>query len=244
MIENHTVKNEELLCRVADGDIEARNELVMNNMGLVYSIVQRFLNRGYDRDDLVQIGSIGLIRASERFDSSFGVKFSTYAVPMIIGEIKRFMRDDGIIKVSRSLKEISTKAKAVMEQTEKETGKEASVSEIADILGITPSELAAALESGLPPRSIYTSNDDGNSEGVPLVERLESDKDDVDEAVNRLTLKQIMGELKERDLQIVHMRYFEMKTQMQTAEKLGISQVQVSRLEKKILSEMRKKLNR
>lgn len=242
MTEDYAAKNERLLDEVANGSVEARNELVLNNMGLVYSIVQRFLNRGYEADDLVQIGCVGLIRASERFDLSYGVKFSTYAVPMIIGEIKRFIRDDGIIKVSRRLKEIAASASEIRERTEKETGRDASVSEIAEILKIPTSELAAALDSQIRPMSIYASTDAGNTETLSLVEKLESGEDEMGKAVDKLTLRQMIGELKERDMQIVYMRYYQAKTQAQTAEKLGISQVQVSRLEKKILSEMRKKM--
>ncbi len=242
MIKSYSADNDELLKRVKKGDDEARNSLIIENMGLVYSVVKRFTGRGYDEDDLIQIGSIGLIRAVERFDLSFGVKFSTYAVPMIIGEIKRFIRDDGIIKVSRSLKELAYNAGKVREKLMKDTGDEPTITQIAELMKVSPAELSLAIESQTKPQSIYATFDDGKSESPCLLDRLVSDRDDIDGMVNRVTIQQIMNELSGRDKQLMYMRYFQMKTQAQTALKLGLSQVQVSRLEKKILTEMRKKL--
>ncbi len=243
MIKSYSSQNEELLIRVKDGDEEARKLLIVENMGLVYNVVKRFLGRGYDEDDLIQIGSIGLIRAVERFDLSFDVKFSTYAVPMIIGEIKRFIRDDGIIKVSRSLKEMAYNAGKVREKLIDETGTEPTLTKIAEIMKVNPDELSVAIESQIQPQSLYLTYDDGRSEGNCLLDRLESKNDEIGNMVNKVTIRQILNELEGRDRQLIHMRYYDMKTQAQTAEKLGISQVQVSRLEKKILLEMRKKLN-
>lgn len=234
--------NESLIKKARSGDLKARDKVITNNLGLVYSIVRRFLNRGYEEEDLVQIGSIGLIRAAEKFDLSFNVKFSTYAVPMIIGEIKRFLRDDGIIKVSRSLKEIAANAAVVKKEIEKEKGTEATVKEIADKMGISAEELSNALESQRPMFSIYAKIDDGNGEGKSLIEKLESAENPMDKAVDRLTVQSLMEELEPRDKEIVKQRYFDGKTQMQIAEKMGISQVQVSRLEKKILQKMRNKV--
>lgn len=242
MIKDFTSENEELLKKVADGDEVAREELIVRNMGLVHSVVKRFVGRGYDIDDLTQIGSIGLIRAAERFNAEFGVKFSTYAIPMIIGEIKRFIRDDGMIKVSRGLKETAIKAMSVKERLCANTGCEPSIAEIAAEIGISAADLAVAMESQVRPQSIYASADDGTSEMNPLIDKIESKRDEIGDMVNKVTLRQMICELKERDKKIVYMRYFKMKTQAQTAEMLGISQVQVSRLEKKILAEMRKKL--
>ncbi len=243
MIKSYSSQNEELLIKVKEGDEEARKLLIVENMGLVYNVVKRFLGRGYDEDDLIQIGSIGLIRAVERFDLSFDVKFSTYAVPMIIGEIKRFIRDDGMIKVSRSLKEMAFNAGKVREKLIDETGTEPTLTKIAEIMKVNPDDLSIAIESQIQPQSLYHTYDDGKSESVCLLDRLESKNDEIGNMVNKVTVRQIIDELEARDRQLIHMRYYDMKTQAQTAKKLGISQVQVSRLEKKILSEMRKKLN-
>lgn len=243
MIKSYSSQNEELLIRAKKGDEEARKLLVVENMGLVYNVVKRFSSRGYDEEDLIQIGSIGLIRAVERFDLSFDVKFSTYAVPMIIGEIKRFIRDDGIIKVSRSLKEMAYNAGKVRDMLIEETGTEPTVTKIAEIMKVSPDELSVAIESQVQPQSIYMTYDDGKSEGTCLLDRLECKNDEIGAMVNKVTIRQILNELEGRDRQLIHMRYYDMKTQAQIAEKLGISQVQVSRLEKKILLDMRKKLN-
>ena len=242
-IKDFTSENEALLQKVAEGDENAREELIVRNMGLVHSVVKRFMGRGYDVEDLTQIGSIGLIKAAEKFDTSYDVKFSTYAVPMIIGEIKRYLRDDGMIKVGRGLKETAIKAMSVKERLTAAKGNEPTIAEIADEIGISASDLAVALESQVRPQSIYASTDDGISEINPLIDKIESKQDEIGDMVNKVALRQMIGELKDRDKKIVYMRYFQMKTQAQTAEMLGISQVQVSRLEKKILSDMRKKLS-
>ena len=242
-IKDFTSENEALLQKVTEGDENAREELIVRNMGLVHSVVKRFLGRGYDVEDLTQLGSIGLIKAAEKFDTSYDVKFSTYAVPMIIGEIKRYLRDDGMIKVGRGLKETAIKAMSVKERLTAVKGNEPTIAEIADEIGISASDLAVALESQVRPQSIYASTDDGISEINPLIDKIESKQDEIGDMVNKVALRQMIGELKDRDKKIVYMRYFQMKTQAQTAEMLGISQVQVSRLEKKILSDMRKKLS-
>ncbi len=241
-IKDFTSENEALLQKVTEGDENAREELIVRNMGLVHSVVKRFMGRGYDVEDLIQIGSIGLIKAAEKFDTSYDVKFSTYAVPMIIGEIKRYLRDDGMIKVGRGLKETAIKAMNVKERLTAAKGNEPTIAEIAAEIGISASDLAVALESQVRPQSIYASTDDGISEINPLIDKIESKQDEIGDMVNKVALRQMIGELKDRDKKIVYMRYFQMKTQAQTAEMLGISQVQVSRLEKKILSDMRKKL--
>lgn len=242
MIRDFAAENAELLKKAAGGDVEARDELIVRNMGLVSSVVRRFSGRGFEADDLFQIGCVGLIRAAERFDSSFGVQFSTYAVPMIIGEIKRFIRDDGIIKVSRGLKEIAYRAAQIKDKKIKETGQEPTVAEIAEEIGVSSAELAAALDSQLKPQSIYMTTDEKDGEGRTLLEKIESPDDEVGKMLDRVLIRQIMGELDEREKLIVTLRYFERNTQAQVAEFLGISQVQVSRLEKKILLKMRNKI--
>lgn len=243
MIKDYAADNAELLRRTANGDEEARNELIVQNMGLVHSVVKRFAGRGHETDDLFQIGCIGLIRAAERFDPSFGVKFSTYAVPMIIGEIKRFIRDDGIIKVSRSLKELASHAAQVEKQLSAASGQEPSVSEIAEVMGVSAAELAVAMDSQLRPQSLDMTVDDGRGESKPLVDKIESRGDPMGEMLDRLLIGQTMSDMAERDREIIYLRYYCRRTQAQVAERLGISQVQVSRLEKKILLKMREKIN-
>lgn len=242
MTKNYAAENEVLLSKIEGGDTEARNELILKNMGLVHSVVKRFLGRGFEADDLFQIGCIGLIRAAKRFDTSFNVQFSTYAIPMIMGEIKRFIRDDGIIKVSRSLKELAAKAAALREQLTKATGQEPTLNTLAHELGVPASELATALDSRLPPESLYATSDDGSGESKPLIERIESRENHAEETLRRILIGELMCGLSERERTIIHMRYFRLKTQAQIAEKLGISQVQVSRLEKKILLALREKI--
>lgn len=242
MIKDFSDVNTSLLESAAKGDSSARDELIMRNTGLVHSIVRRFLGRGHEADDLFQIGCIGLIRAVERFDPSYGVKFSTYAVPMIIGEIKRFMRDDGIIKVSRNLKNLAAKAAKIREQTLTATGKEPALSEIAEELCISPAELASAIDSQQAPQSIYTTIDDGNHEGQPLIDRIENNTDEINDMLKKLLLRQSLDSLVERERKIIYLRYFRYMTQSQVAAQLGISQVQVSRLEKKILATLRERL--
>ncbi len=238
----HTQTNEVLLKRAAQGDRSAQDLLVQQNTGLVHSVVRRFLGRGQEPEDLFQVGCIGLIKAVQKFDCSYGVKFSTYAVPMIMGEIKRFIRDDGMIKVSRTLKETASKAMAVKEQLTTLNGTEPTLCEIAEKMEISPAELSVAMEAGIRPESLYAAADDGSRENRPLIERLESDTDYEAEIVDKLVLRQLLSEFDLRDQKIIWMRYFKQKTQSQIAEKLGISQVQVSRIEKKLLLRMRERL--
>ena len=224
------------------GDKEAKALLVENNMALVWSIVRRFQNRGYESEDLFQIGCIGLIKAINKFDSSFEVKFSTYAVPMIIGEIKRFIRDDGMIKVSRLLKETSNKARIIKEIMSKEMGREPSVNEMALRLNIAPEELVMAIEAGVSPESLYNSIGEGDNSPLQLIDRIEGESGDKEsDIIDKIALQQILETLKPRERQIIVLRYFKEKTQNQIANMLGISQVQVSRIEKKVLREIRRK---
>lgn len=238
-----TIKtNEELLALAAKGDHCAQDSLIAQNTGLVHSVVRRFAGRGHDAEDLFQIGCIGLIKAVQKFDMTFGVKFSTYAVPMIMGEIKRFLRDDGIIKVSRSLKETAAKAMGIREELTSQNGVEPSLKEIADRMEITPQELAVALDAGARPESLYATVDNGTREGIPLLEKLENGTDYEGEITTRLAIRQMLGEFEEREQRLLVMRYFKQKTQTQVARVLGISQVQVSRIEKKLLLKMREKM--
>ena len=234
--------NEELLIRIENGDKKAKEEIIENNVGLVRSVIKRFSGRGHEAEDLFQIGCIGLIKAVDKFDRSFDVAFSTYAVPMIIGEIKRFIRDDGIIKVSRAYKDISAKAAAVRERLMSESGNEPTLSQIADELGITPQELSTALEAVMRPESLYAKTDDGKSESREMVDKIECDIDYEEKIENRIMLSEEFDGIDEREKLIIYMRYFKQRTQSEIAAMLGISQVQVSRLEKKVLLKMREKL--
>ena len=231
-----------LIERSQAGDKEARERLIEENLGLVRHIVKRFLDRGYDAEDLFQIGCIGLMKAIDKFDLSFEVKFSTYAVPMIQGEIKRFLRDDGMVKVSRSLKENGWKIRQVSERMSQQKGRDATVEEISEETGIEVEDIVIAMAAGRDVESIYQTVYQGDGNKIYVVDKLaaaaESETGDV--LINRMMLEQMLDDLEENERQLITMRYFEDKTQSQVAEKLGISQVQVSRLEKKILLRMRK----
>ena len=222
-----------------EGDKAARDQLVMDNVGLIWSIVRRFSGRGYEMEDLFQIGSIGLIKAIDKFDTGFEVKFSTYAVPMITGEIKRFLRDDGMIKVSRSIKELGFKVRAAREEMTYSLGREPTIEEIAARLETSREEVAASMEAGAEVESLYRPTGNGDDNTMFLMERLEEENNDHEELLNRMVLKELMEDLSDEQREIIVRRYFYNQTQTQIAGELGISQVQVSRLEKRILKEMR-----
>ena len=231
----------ELILKAKSGDKSAREQIVKENLGLVHSIVKKFLGRGYEMEDLFQIGCIGIIKAADKFDMSYNVRFSTYAVPMIMGEIKRFLRDDGMVKVSRSLKEIAGKACAAKEHMEKELLREVTVGEIAERIGETAENVVMAFEAVSPLESLYKSVNQGDKGETYLIDKL-ADDDNEDSLIDKITLQQAISRLCERDRKIILLRYFKGKTQREISSILGISQVQVSRLEKKILNEMRYKL--
>lgn len=230
----------ELIKRAQEGDMKAQEILVSHNLGLVRSMINRFANRGHEKEDLFQLGCIGLIKAIKKFDSSYDVKFSTYAVPMIVGEIKRFLRDDGIIKVSRNLKQTATKVKMAKEKLFKELGREATLQEIADDLNIEREEIVMALDSNAYPEYLYDviHHDDGLP--IYLMDKISNDQDSNDtNLINRLLLQDILAKLEPRERQIILLRYFKDKTQTEIAKTLGISQVQVSRIEKRVLQIMK-----
>lgn len=233
----------ELLKRAHAGDAQARDEMVMRNVGLVWSVVRHFSGRGYELEDLYQIGCIGLLKAVDKFDLNFQVKFSTYAVPMISGEVKRFLRDDGMIKVSRSVKELGIKVRSMREQLTKQNGREPTLNEIADILGVSCEEAAASLEAGADVESIYRSVGTGDDQKLCLIDRIPDERDEQEQLMNQMVLKQLLETLDEKEQEIITRRYFENQTQCQIAADLNISQVQVSRLERKILLKMREYLN-
>ena len=232
-----------LIQKAHQGDKEARETLIKNNLGLVWSIVHRFENRGHELEDLFQIGSIGLMKAIDKFDFGFEVRFSTYAVPLITGEIKRFLRDDGMIKVSRSLKENAFRIKAAEEQLQKKLGREVTLEELKEVTGMEREEIVMALEANMEVDSIYrgVSGKDGNKMNETfLVDKIAQKKDQNEEVLNILLVEQLLDTLKDQERDLIIQRYFQEKTQMQIGESLGMSQVQVSRLEKKILQRLRR----
>ena len=231
----------ELIERTQNGDENAKDKLVRHNLGLIRSVLRGFLNRGYDVEDLFQIGSIGLLKAIEKFDNSFNVRFSTYAVPMIAGEIKRFLRDDGIIKVSRSLKQTAWVAKLAEERLTKILGREPTIDEISKEIGIEKEDIVMALESSYHPEYLYDVVHENDGSPLHVIDKISNDSDDDDdEIIDHILLKEVLNKLKPRDRQVIILRYFKDKTQSDVAKLLGISQVQVSRIEKKIIEEMRK----
>lgn len=232
----------ELILLAKNGDKNAKERLVKENVGLIWSIVRRFGNRGYELDDLFQIGSIGLLKCIDKFDMSYNVKFSTYAVPMITGEIKRFLRDDGMIKISRSLKETACKVKVEREKFLKEFNREATISEISERLDITDEEILVALEANLEVESLYKTIYESDGNDIYLIDKLNSKKDEQSELIDKIVLDEEINKLNEKEKEIIKLRYYEDKTQVEIAKILQISQVQVSRLEKKILTKMRNNL--
>lgn len=225
-----------------EGDKAARDQLVTENFGLIWSIVRRFMGRGYEPEDLFQIGCIGIMKAIDKFDMSYDVKFSTYAVPMITGEIKRFLRDDGIIKVSRSIKEMALKVKRAREELVFRFGREPTVEEIAGEVGASKEEVAASIEAGAEVESLYRSVNKNDENSILLIDKIEEESSAQEELINRMVLRDLLIQLSDKDREIIIRRYYYNETQSQIATKLGISQVQVSRLEKKILKQMREKL--
>lgn len=238
----------ELILRAHNGDKAARDKLVLENIGLVYSVSRRFSGRGYELEDINQIGTIGLIKAIDKFDDSFDVRFSTYAVPMIAGEIKRFLRDDGMLKVSRSLKENGYRIKKASDELVSQNGREATIEELAAATELSVEDVVMALEANTDVESIYRTiyQNDGNE--VYLVDKLSGSSGDTvkdefagaqEQLLNSILLEQLLAELDELEGKLIMLRYFKEMTQTQVADKLGISQVQVSRLEKKILRKLR-----
>ncbi len=230
-----------LIGRAQNGDKTARDTLFEENIGLIWSVVKRFKNRGVEMEDLFQIGSIGLLKAVDHFNLDYEVKFSTYAVPMIAGEIKRFLRDDGMIRVSRSLKEISYKAYAVRERLEKELNREPTVEEIAQAAGASVEDLLMATEAAAEIESLQKVIYQGDGAEISLQDKLPERENAQEQALDRLFLEEILQYLKADERKLIYMRYFKNMTQTQVAKKLGVSQVQVSRMEKKILKIMRRK---
>ncbi|MDE7131145.1 MAG: SigB/SigF/SigG family RNA polymerase sigma factor [Lachnospiraceae bacterium] len=250
-----------LIERSQAGDKEARETLIEENLGLVRHIVKRFAGRGYDMEDLFQIGCIGLMKAIDKFDLKYEVRFSTYAVPMIQGEIKRFLRDDGMVKVSRTLKENGWKVKQAAERLSQKFGREASLQELSEATGLDVEDIVLALDANVEVESIYKSvyQSDGNE--IYLVDQVVSgsstsytgvgrtipngsihEDTEKEKILNHMLLEQLLGKLDDREMELIRMRYFQDKTQVEVAKYMGISQVQVSRMEKRILLQLREEV--
>jgi RNA polymerase sporulation-specific sigma factor len=229
-----------LIALSQSGDTVARDTLVNCNIRLVWSVVQRFLNRGYEAEDLFQIGCIGLLKSVDKFDLSYDVKFSTYAVPMIIGEIQRFLRDDGTLKVSRSLKELANKVRKTKDELSKKIGRLPTIKEVADELGISPEEVVFAQEANKPPSSIHETVFENDGDPITLMDQIADETQE--KWFEKLALNEAIGGLSERERLIVYLRYYRDQTQSEVANRLGISQVQVSRLEKKILQSIKEQI--
>lgn len=221
------------------GDQNAKDILVERNVRLVWSVVQRFMNRGYDPDDLFQIGCIGLLKSIDKFDLSYDVRFSTYAVPMIIGEIQRFLRDDGSVKVSRSLKETGNKIRRKKDELTKMLGRSPTISEIAEALDISVEDVVHAQEAAKTPHSIHETVYENDGDPITLLDQI---SDQETNWFDKIALQEVIRDLDERERLIVYLRYYQDQTQAEVARRLGISQVQVSRLEKKILGWMKNQI--
>lgn len=222
--------------RAQAGDKEASAALLENNSPLIKSIVRRYRNRGVEYDDLYQLGSIGLLKAIKNFSAEFGVKFSTYAVPMITGEIKRYLRDDGYIKVSRSTRATAYKIAQYVDEVKNSEGRSPTVDEIAVRFGLEPQEVVFAMDAVKQPVSIFDKGDD--DQGQALYERL-TDGDETDDAIDKMMIREFIGRLDERERKIIMLRYYKDRTQSEVAKELNVSQVQISRLETKIIEKLR-----
>lgn len=251
-----------LIERSQAGDKEARETLIEENLGLVRHIVKRFAGRGYDMEDLFQIGCIGLMKAIDKFDLNYEVRFSTYAVPMIQGEIKRFLRDDGMVKVSRTLKENGWKVKQAAERLLQQLGRDASLQELSEATGLNVEDIVLALDANVEVESIYKSvyQSDGNE--IYLVDQVVGgnggmnytgvgrtisnggahEDTEKEKILNHMLLEQLLEKLDDREMELIRMRYFQDKTQVEVAKYMGISQVQVSRMEKRILLQLREEV--
>ena len=230
-----------LIRRAQAGDAAAEETLIAENMALVRAIARRYYERGVEREDVVQLGCLGLVKAVRRFDTGYDVRFSTYAVPMIAGEIKRFFRDDGQVRMPRTAKELAARAMAAREQLEGHTGRQASIGEIATAIGADAADVAAALSAMQPAASL--SEPDGDGDARTLGDRL-SDGPHEERTVDRLLLGTLLGVLDERERRVILLRYFRGCTQTAVAGMIGVSQVQVSRIESRVLKKLREAAER
>ncbi|MFL0251745.1 RNA polymerase sporulation sigma factor SigF [Clostridium neuense] len=236
--------NRKLIKYAKEGNKEALDKLIKNNLPLVSAISRKFLNRGYEYDDIFQIGCMGLVKAVNNFESKYNVKFSTYAVPMIMGEIKRFLRDDGLIKVSRSVKNTARQLHYDREKLVKKLNREPTIDELSKFSGVSTEDIVFATESTVNTQYLYdvVHQDDGSP--VLLIDKISKTVDEDAEVIDKIVLKEAINNLDSKSRQIIILRYFKDKTQIQVAKMLGISQVQVSRIEKRVLKLMKEKLEK
>ncbi len=239
------LKNEEtqaLLRRAKAGDRQAREELISGNLRLVLSVIQRFTNRGENADDLFQVGCIGLIKAIDNFNVDLDVKFSTYGVPMIVGEIRRYLRDNSTMRVSRSMRDTAYRILQAKEAYMAQHQREPTVEEVAELLGLKREEVVFALDAILEPVSLYDPIYSDSGDAICVMDQVKDKKNTDESWLERIALKEAMGHLSEREQKILRMRFFQGKTQMEVSNEIGISQAQVSRLEKNALRQIRKEL--
>ncbi len=236
MLSNEKIMD--LITQAQSGDIGTKEVLLTENLNLVRSIVHRFTNRGYEWDDLFQIGCMGMVKAIERFDLSFNVKFSTYAVPMIIGEIRRFIRDDNPIKVSRPIKDIAYKVHKVQEFLRGSLGHEPTIQEIAEKSELSTQEIISALDAMQPIVSLYEATTNNSGDQLLLLDQIASTNDEID-CLEKITLNEVIDRLSEKERYVIRMRFYEDKTQSEIANQIGLSQVQISRIEKQALKKIK-----
>ena len=229
----------ELLMKAQAGDKEAREQLVQKNIGLVKSIVSRYAARGVEKEDLIQIGMIGLIKAIDNFDTTYEVRFSTYAVPMIAGEIRRFLRDNGAIKVSRSIKDHRVAVNRSRERLIEKLGREPTIHEIAEDVGLSMEDILLAVNSGQEVASLQQMIYEGDGSSIRLMDRLSAHSGEGDASLDRMMLADSLSALEQRERELIVLRFYYDQTQSQIAKRMGVSQVQVSRLEKRILRKMK-----
>ena len=236
----YETKKEDII-EAQKGNQEKMEQILKDNNGLTWSIVKRFTGRGYEAEDLYQIGCMGFIKAIKRFDTNFDVRISTYAVPYILGEIKRFIRDDGLIKVSRSIKELGIKIRELEQDYMKKEGKEITITILAERLNVSKEEIAVAIDSS---RCVESINDDSQDDDkLSKLERISTGMDEASMIINKISVKELIENLDTREKEIILLRYYKEKTQTEVAQILGITQVQVSRIEKRILMNMKSKLS-
>lgn len=242
-VENEEDFNNDLrdIIKAQNGNEDIMEQLIEKNKGLIWSIIRRFKDRGVETDDLYQIGVLGFIKSIKKFDTTFDVKLSTYAVPYIMGEVKRHIRDDGPIKISRSIKDLGKKVMEIQREHLRKTGQDISIVEVAKKLRVSKEEIAFALDSFNPVESIYNSTTD-QEDGPTLIDTISSNIDEQSEIVNKLSLEQLIENLNGEEKQIIMLRYYKGRTQSEVAKILKTSQVQISRIEKRILEKMKVKL--
>ena len=228
--------------KAKQGDKEALEEFTKKNLGLVHACVRRFTGRGVEPDDLFQLGAMGLVKAILRFDEDYKTEFSTYAVPVILGEIRRFLRDDGLIKVSRSVKETARIVRMAEEAGEKETGGALSVGELAQKTGFSPEEITFAMAASAPTESLYRTVHEGDAQPVRLLDCIPTEENQENRILRHIAVEEALKDCSGAEREVVRLRYFEGKTQTEIAKKMGVSQVQISRLEKRALLRMRNKI--